>query len=274
MPTAGAQPDAAAVAARLQGAIEFARDAGGLTLRSFGGQGLDVERKRDGSEVTAADRQAEQRLRALIAEAFPGDGVLGEEFGETRSQSGWRWVLDPIDGTTSFVHGVPLYGTLIACEHGGRTLAGVIHMPALGETVYASAGAGAWHVPAGGGQPRRARVSSVATIAEAMMCTTSFGYFRQAGLADAMGPLFERFGRTRGWSDCYAHVLCATGRIDAVVEPVLNPWDIAPMQVIYAEAGGRTSDWAGRPGAYNPNGIATNGLIHEELLGLLRPFSR
>ncbi|HZW10924.1 MAG TPA: inositol monophosphatase family protein, partial [Phycisphaerales bacterium] len=96
----------------------------------------------------------------------------------------------------------------------------------------------------------------------------------RAGAERAMLPLLERFGNSRGWSDCYAHVLCATGRVDAVVEPVLNPWDIAPMQVIYPEAGGRTSDWAGRPGAYHPDGIATNGLIHDELLATLRPFLR
>jgi histidinol phosphatase-like enzyme (inositol monophosphatase family) len=260
-------------AARLDAALHFAREAGALILRSFHARSFEIDTKRDGSEVTTADREAEQRLRALIAAAFPGDGVLGEEFGATPSSSGWRWVLDPIDGTTSFVHGVPLFGTLIACERDGSTRAGVIHMPALAETVYASAGAGAWHVAAGAETPRPARVSRVGSIADAMACTTSYIYFRRARAEGAMLPLLERFGNSRGWSDCYAHVLCATGRIDAVVEPVLHPWDIAPMQVIYAEAGGRTSDWAGRPGAYNANGVATNGLIHDELLALLRPFA-
>lgn len=263
-----------ATAARLDAALRFARAAGDLTLRYFRGSAFEVETKRDGSEVTTADRECEQRLRALISEAFPGDGVLGEEFGETPSSSGWRWVLDPIDGTASFVHGVPLFGTLVACEFGGLTRAGVIHMPALSETVYASEGEGAWHIAMGGGPPRRAGVSRVGTLADAMMCTTSYTYFSRTSTEGAVIPLFESFGDSRGWSDCYAHVLCATGRIDAVVEPVLNPWDIAPMQVIYGEAGGRTSDWAGRPGAYRPNGVATNGLIHDELLDLLRPFAR
>ncbi|MBK7403602.1 MAG: inositol monophosphatase [Phycisphaerales bacterium] len=267
------RPDPKAVAERLQEAMAFARDAGDIVLGYFGGGAYSVDVKRDGSEVTTADRNAEQRLRELIALRFPGDGVLGEEFGETASTTGWRWVLDPIDGTASFVHGVPLFGTLIACEFDGHTLAGVIHMPALGESVYASQGAGAWHVRSPGAEPVRARVSRVETLERAMACTTSFDYFRRAGAEPALQAVFETFGSTRGWSDCYAHVLCTTGRIDAVVEPVLHPWDIAPMQVIYPEAGGRTSDWRGNPGAYGANGVATNGLIHEAALALLRPFA-
>jgi histidinol phosphatase-like enzyme (inositol monophosphatase family) len=268
------------IGARLEAALAFAREAGAVTLRYFGARGgvgaggFEVSTKRDGSEVTTADREAEQRLRGLIERAFPGDGVLGEEFGERPSVSGWRWVLDPIDGTASFVHGVPLYGTLVACEFGGQTRAGVIHMPVLGETVYAGEGGGAWHIGREGASPARARVSGISSTAEAMMCTTSYGYYRQAGLEPALTAVFERFGKSRGWSDCYAHVLCATGRIEAVVEPVLHPWDIAPMQVIYAEAGGRTTDWAGRPGSYHPTGVSTNGLVHEELLELLAPFAR
>lgn len=261
------------IATRLAAAVDFALQAGAVTIRYFGTTGFEVETKRDGSEVTTADREAERCLRGLIERAFPGDGVLGEELGEKPSASGWRWVLDPIDGTASFVHGVPLYGTLVACEWERQTQAGVIHLPALAETVYAGRGTGAWHLSRGGAEPARARVSGVARAAEAMMCTTTYTYFRRAGRGPAMQALFDRFGDTRGWSDCYAHALCATGRIDAVVEPMLNPWDIAPMQVIYPEAGGRTSDWAGRTGAYNTNGVSTNGLIHDEVLTVLRPFA-
>lgn len=266
-------PAPEAVDARLREAIAFARSAGELALGYFGGSAYTVDLKRDGSEVTTADRNAEERLRKLIGEAFPGDGVLGEEFGESPSATGWRWILDPIDGTASFVHGVPLFGTLVACEFEGRTLAGVIHMPALGETVYASEGCGAWHVPRLHGPPSRAAVSRVMSLDRAMACTTSFDYFRHAGVEDALAAVHQGFGSTRGWSDCYAHVLCATGRIDAVVEPVLHPWDIAPMQVIYPEAGGRATDWRGRSGAYHPNGIATNGLIHDQVLQLVRPYA-
>ncbi len=257
---------------RLDAALEFARAAGELTLEYFGGSGFEVSTKRDGSQVTTADRGAETLLRERIDAAFPDDGILGEEFGEKASANGWRWVLDPIDGTVSFVHGVPLYGTLVACEYTNETQVGVIHMPALGETVYASAGRGAWQVPKPGAEPTRAQVSATGEIGDAMMCTTAFGYFRQAGTEAALGELYSRFGKTRGWSDCYAHVLCATGRIDAVVEPVLHPWDIAPMQVIYPEAGGRITDWRGCRGSHHPTGLATNGRFHDELVALLAPF--
>ncbi len=261
------------IAARMAAALDFARQAGDITLGYFGGSGFAVERKQDGSEVTTADREAELCLRGLIGGAFPEDGILGEEFDEKPSASGWRWVLDPIDGTASFVRGVPLYGTLVACEYAQKTHVGVIQMPALGETVYASEGGGAWHSRSPGDEPREARVSRVEEVSSAMMCTTSFDYFEQVQAESAMTVLLDRFGSTRGWSDCYAHVLCATGRVDAVVEPVLHPWDIAPMQVIYPEAGGCMSDWRGREGAYHPTGVASNSLLHRELLALLAPIA-
>lgn len=264
--------EAEGVRVRLEAALEFARAAGELTLGFFGGTGFEVSTKRDGTQVTTADRGAEGLLRERIGAGFPGDGILGEEFGETASGNGWRWVLDPIDGTVSFVHGVPLYGTLVACELDGVSRVGVIHLPALGETVYASEGCGAWHVGGSGAEPVRAGVSGTGCMGEAMLCTTSFGYFAEAGVEASLGELHSRFGKTRGWSDCYAHVLCTTGRVDAVVEPVLHPWDIAPMQVIYPEAGGRISDWRGRRGSRYPTGVASNGVFHDELIGLLGPF--
>lgn len=261
------------MAARMASALDFAREAGDITLGYFGGSGFAVEQKLDGSEVTIADREAEECLRKLIEHAFPDDGILGEEFPEKPSASGWRWVLDPIDGTASFVRGVPLYGTLVACEYAGATRVGVIHMPVLGETVYACEGGGAWHIPGPGGEPRGARVSRVGSLASATLCTTSLDYFRQVGAESAMGVLLERAGMTRGWSDCYAHVLCVTGRVDVVVEPpVLKPWDIAPMQVIYPEAGGRVSDWLGRGGSKYPSALGSNGLLHGEVLELLGRF--
>ena len=253
----------------LDAALAFAREAGELTLGYFGGTAFEVSKKRDGTAVTTADRGAEQLLRKRIGESFPEDGILGEEFGEKESAGGWRWVLDPIDGTFSFVCGVPLYGTLVACEFEGEALAGVIHMPALGETVYASAGEGAWHVPSKGDTPVAARVSAIDELRNATVCTTSHEYFVQAKLESALGVLYERAGHTRGWSDCYAHLLAATGRIDAVVEPVLHPWDIAPMQIIYPEAGGAVSDWLGRPGSHHTTGVAGTRGVHRELVGLL-----
>ena len=143
---------------RLESAVAFARQAGDFTLTHFQRDDLAVETKADASPVTVADRGAEQLLRSLIAAAFPTDGILGEELGEQPGTSGYRWILDPIDGTKSFIHGVPLFGTLVGIERGGRSVVGVIHIPALAETAYAAAGQGAWYVK-GDAAPRRARVS-------------------------------------------------------------------------------------------------------------------
>lgn len=258
--------------ARLDGAVRFAREAGQSTLGLFRAGAVEVERKADGSEVTAADRGAEQLLRDRIGAAFPHDAILGEEFGESPGTSGYRWLLDPIDGTTSFVHRVPLYGTLVAVEAGGRAVAGAVYLPGLDEMVYAGAGGGAWHVTAGG-EPRRAHVSRSPSLAGAMVLATSGDYFRKAGMPGAWEAVAARAGATRGWSDCYAHVLVATGRAEAVVEPRLSPWDIAPMQVIIEEAGGRCTDWAGRATMHAPQALTSNGLVHDELLAILRTWA-
>src|SRR5262249_25088873 len=144
---------------------------GDITLRYFQTTHFKVDTKRDGSPVTTADREAEEHLRGAIAAAFPADSILGEEFGLKEGSSGFKWLLDPIDGTASFVCGVPLYGVLIGIEHDGRVAAGVIHMPALDETVYAARGSGAWHVVRKG-DPAPARVSRVAALSQAVVCTT------------------------------------------------------------------------------------------------------
>jgi histidinol-phosphatase len=265
-------PDSA-ILSRLDLARSLAREAGLRTLGPFFGRSLTVHTKRDGTAVTEADRACETFLRDGILTAFPADAVLGEEFGLTEGDSGYRWILDPIDGTTSFIHGVPLFGTLIAVEHEGRPAAGVIHMPALDETVYAARGSGAWHSRAGS-DPARARVSAVDRLAEAMVITTSLDYFKPAGIASAWDAIRARSSATRGWSDCYAFLLVATGRAEAAVEPCVKLWDVAAIQPIIEEAGGIFSDWSGRPDASAPMCLATNGRIHDELLSIVRPYAR
>jgi histidinol phosphatase-like enzyme (inositol monophosphatase family) len=265
-------PESTSLADRLRHALAFARAAGDLTLEAFDSRRVRAERKADGSVVTATDRAAERLLREAIVEAFPDDGVLGEELGETTGRSGYRWILDPIDGTASFVNGVPLYGTLVAVEHAGRPVVGVVHLPALDETVYAARGGGAWH-QRGQADPTSATVSAVSALDEALLATTSLDYFAQAGLGDALPALAARAGSTRGWSDCYAHALLATGRVDAVVEPVMNPWDLAAMTIVVEEAGGRCSDWEGRADPYPRRSIASNGAVHDELLAVVAPWS-
>ena len=260
--------DADPIAARLEIALGAARAAGERTLHGLRTRRFGVHTKDDGTPVTDVDRDAERILREAIGAAFPDDAVLGEEFGEREGTSGYRWVLDPIDGTKSFVHGVPLYGTLVAVERDGRSVAGVIHMPGLDETVHASEGGGAWHT-VGGDEPVRARVSDVRDPKAGLFCTTSPGYFERSGQRELFNSLCAAFGDMRGWSDCYAHVLVATGRAEIVVEPEIHPWDVAPMTVIMREAGGRYTGWNGEESAYEPNGVATNGHLHEAVIRLL-----
>ena len=262
-----------AIDRRLALAVSMARAAGELALGHFRSPDLAIERKGDGSAVTLADRAAERLLRERIADAFPDDGVLGEEEAETPGTSGWTWILDPIDGTESFARGVPLFGTLVACELEREVVLGVIACPAAGEFVHAARGRGAfWSV--GGGTPRPARVSRAAGLSGAMIATTSLAGLDRTASPGARERLFAAGVRTRGWSDCYAYLLLATGRVDAAFDPVMQVWDNAALLPVVEEAGGRFTDLRGERTVRGGSAVATNGLVHDELLALLRvrPF--
>ncbi len=237
----------------------MARRAGELTLQHFRTDDLRIDRKDDGTPVTAADRGAERLLRDAIAEAHPEDGIYGEEEGETTGTSGRRWIIDPIDGTKAFTHGVPLYTNLLALEDADGIAIGVVNVPALAETVYAGRGLGCFC----NGAP--ARVSAKTGLAGSYVTTSSFSPWSDAQLAAA------RAARTnlRTWGDGYGYVLVATGRVEAMVDPVAELYDLAPMPVILAEAGGRFTDLAGDEGPGRGSGVATNGEVHDEVLGLL-----
>lgn len=248
-------------------AVDAARQAGEVTLRYFRQNALEVTGKTDGTPVTRADREAESHLRSLIKTRFPSHSIMGEEQGQSGNSS-TRWILDPVDGTFSFVRGVPLYGTLIGLERDGEMVLGVLYMPALDELVYAARGLGAWHC-VGSATATRARVSSVASLDEALLCTTSSDYFRKAGIAGLLPELAGRLGHNRGWSDCYAALLVATGRAEAVVEPLIHPWDVAAIKPIIEEAGGRYTDWSGEKSIHRPTALMSNGLVHDELIAML-----
>ena len=256
------------LASRLDFAVALAAEVGELILRYFDDPELTVERKRDATPVTVADRQAEQLIRDRVAESWPGDGVLGEEFDETTGTSGFRWILDPIDGTKSFIHHVPLFGTLIGLEHDGQMVAGVCRMPALDEVAYGGTGLGAWWQQ-GGGDPRPARVSSVQRLDEALFCTTTITRWRTLGRQDVFDRLCGRSSLARGWSDCYGHLLVATGRADVMVDPVMNVWDAAALLPIVQEAGGHFLTLDGRPVVDGGNGLSVNAEIRDEVLGLI-----
>ncbi|HEX2188463.1 MAG TPA: inositol monophosphatase family protein [Longimicrobiaceae bacterium] len=222
-------------------AVRLAGGAGAVTLDHFGSAA--VELKGDGTEVTAADRAAEEFMREALREAFPDDGILGEEGDDVPSRSGRRWVVDPIDGTRSFSCGVPLYGVLVALEEEGRSVLGCCHFPALGETLVAARGAGAWH----NGRP--ARVSACDDLAAARVTTSGLEYWRDRS-SDADRAGFDRLVRAtrfcRTWGDAYGYFLVAVGRMDLYVDPICGAhWDIAPMGPIFEETGGRLTTFAG-----------------------------
>ena len=254
---------------RLELALSAAREAGGLTLRYFRRDDLKVDRKGDDSPVTAADREAEAHLRRRIAEAFPDDAILGEELPERAGISGFRWILDPIDGTKSFIHGVPLYGTLIGVEYRGESVVGVNLIPALDQCVYAAREQGAWYV-SGDKPPVPAKVSECPRLAEGLFLTSEVANFDKTGRRRVYDRLQEAARLTRTWGDCYGYLMMAIGRAEVMVDPIMEVWDAAALLPILEEAGGTFTDWQGRPTIYSGEGIATNGRILDEVLAIAR----
>ncbi len=261
----------------LDTALSAAHDAGDVALSHFRKNGLHVETKHDGSPVTIADRETEKSLRRVITDRFPEHTILGEEYAAqnnerlaTDDDAKPQWIIDPIDGTASFIRGVPLFGTLIGVVVRGAPVVGVMHFPALGETVYAASGAGAWY-RSGDAPPIPARASFTARLADATICTTSDDYFRQTKSRGVWSTVRDACASTRGWSDSYAFLLLATGRIDAVVEPpMLHPWDAAAAIPVIQEAGGVWTSWDGACSLGRRSVAASNAPIHAELLDRIR----
>ena len=239
----------------LQAVTEVARLAGDLALRHYR-TGLAVDAKADGSPVTEADRAAEAAARAWIAQRFPHDTVLGEEFGLTGGgDGGRRWFIDPIDGTKTFVRGVPLWGTMIAVAEGDTVLAGAVYCPAVGELVAAARGEGCWHDGA------RCRVSATADLAQATLLVTDATFPYTPARAARWQALAPRVAVARTWGDCYGYLLVATGRAEAMLDDRLSPWDAAALVPIIEEAGGTWSDWAGTRALDGGDGVATNAAL-------------
>ncbi|MCP9496027.1 MAG: histidinol-phosphatase [Pyrinomonadaceae bacterium MAG19_C2-C3] len=243
-------------------AISMAREAGNLTLEYFrrGRGSLVVKRKSDDSFVTNADREAEAFMRCEIERRFPDDAILGEEAGESDGTSGRRWILDPIDGTYSFVHGVPLYGVLVGLEIEGEPALGVVNLPATDEVVYARRGGGCfWN-------NEKVTVSNTPHLKDALILSTDFGTCAQYGFGEACDELARTAKTRRTWGDAYGHILVATGRADVMFDPVMNVWDCAALLPIIKEAGGTFTDWAGKTTIYGGNAIATNGALFDEVM--------
>ncbi len=256
--------------ARLDLAIAAATLAGEHTLRYFRASDLAIETKPDHSPVTRADKESEQILRNQLAKHFPQDSIVGEEFGTQQGTTGYNWYLDPIDGTQSFIRGVPLYGVMMGLEHKDQAVAGVIVFPALDEIVYAAKGLGAWWSdgldPI---DPKEARVTRVSDLSNACLSTTSTRGFDRIGKTDQFRNLLNSVDLHRGLPDCYGHYLVATGRAEIMIDPEMNVWDCAPLQTIIEEAGGKFSDLQNNATIHGDNAISTNGILHDKVLGIL-----
>lgn len=246
----------------LQAVEEVARLAGEVAMRHFK-SGLTVEIKGDGSPVTIADRSAERAAREWIESRFPADGIVGEELGVARESAARRWILDPIDGTKTFVRGVPLWGTLVAVAAGEDVLAGAAYFPAIGEMLVAARGEGCWW------NGSRARVSMINRIADATVLTTDERFARTPERAHGWRTLAAQSAVSRSWGDCYGYLLVATGRAEAMMDGVLAAWDVAAFAPIVEEAGGVLTDWSGRRTAFGGSAIATNAALADTVRQLL-----
>jgi histidinol-phosphatase len=254
-----ADPDLLTVLAVAQ---EAAFVGGRRTLAYFGTGTAATEWKADQTPVTLADREAERLIRGVIGRAFPDHAILGEEDGETAGSAPVRWIVDPLDGTLTFVRGVPLYGTLIGVEVRGEPAVGVVYLPALDEMVAAARGLGCtWN-----GRPCRA--SATTSLSEALAVVTDERAARTR--SGAWDRIVARTALQRTWADCYGYVLVATGRAEVSLDPIMNVWDCAPLLPIVEEAGGRFTDWSGRRTIHGGEAVATNGALHDQIVALLR----
>jgi histidinol-phosphatase len=248
--------------ARYEAALDAATKASQLALRHFD-HNVAVEWKQDKSPVTIADRDAEQLLRTALLGAFPGDGFLGEEFGDHPGTTGYRWIVDPIDGTRSFVRDIPIWGTLVGLEYQGEQIAGVVAAPALGHTWRALRGDGAYR------GDRRIHVSDVSELSQATLFYTNLSWFDRAGKREHFLRLAARTQNHRGYGDFWGHMLVAQGSGDLMAEAGVHVWDVAAVKPIVEEAGGRFSDWDGTPDIHRPDIVVSNGKLHEVALRVL-----
>jgi histidinol-phosphatase len=252
------------MASDLQLALTAVDLADRLTLSSFRRPSLAIETKPDLSPVTEADREAEVVIRQLIARERPADAVLGEEMGS--SGAGYRrWLIDPIDGTVNFVRGIPVWATLVGLEVDGVMEIGVVSAPALGRRWWARHGEGAF-AGAPGHSGARISVSQVARLADAAISCGSVGDFPEPR---RIADLTTKVKRDRGFGDFWSHMLVAEGACEAGLDPVVSIWDIAPLQVIVNEAGGKFTDFSGEARLDGGNALSSNGLVHDELIGAL-----
>jgi histidinol-phosphatase len=246
-------------------ALRLADAADAISMARFGAQDLEITTKADATHVTDADRAVEQRIRSMLADERPGDAILGEELG-TEGDAPRQWIIDPIDGTAHFLRGAPIWATLIALAVDGKPVVGVVSSPALGARWWAAEGSGAWTDPA---EPRPLRVSRVASLADAVLSYNAIQGWDGAGRLDDLVALQREVWRARSYGDAWSYMLLAEGKLDAVAEFDLKPYDMAALVPVVEEAGGRFTSVDGLAGPWHGSALATNGALHGELLGRL-----
>ncbi|MGH1522716.1 inositol monophosphatase family protein [Leifsonia sp. L25] len=249
-------------------ALRLADLADSISSAHFRERGLHIDTKPDRTFVTEADLAVERAIREALAAERPGDGILGEEYG-TEGDAARQWIIDPIDGTSNYLRGVPVWGTLIALAENGKPVVGVVSSPALGKRWWAAAGTGAWTTDATGAEPRRMRVSGVDDLANASISFQSIAQWDQAGYLDRLVALTRRVWRDRAYGDMWAYMLLADGLLDAVGEFDVKTYDLAALIPIVEEAGGTFTSVNGEPGPSHGSSLASNGLLHTALLDAL-----
>lgn len=261
-------------------ALSLADAADHITMSRFESSDLRIETKPDLTPVSDADTAVEKELREIIAAQSPGDDVLGEEFGGTATFKGRQWVIDPIDGTKNFVRGVPVWATLIALLEDGKPVVGAVSAPALTRRWWAAEGMGAWRsfsTPAATGadhpipsaEPRQLQVSGVAAIGDSSVAISSLSGWADCGLREQLISLTDDAWRLRGYGDFWSYMLVAEGAVDIAAEPEVSLWDLAALVPIISEAGGRFTSVNGEDGPHGGSAVATNGTLHDAVLGYL-----
>lgn len=246
----------------LDAVAEVARIGGDIAMRHYG-RTPETRTKSDGSPVSIADVEAERAVREWIEQKFPNDGIVGEELPPVRANAARRWILDPIDGTYTFLQSVPLWGTLVAVAEGDGVLAGAAYFPAVGEIIAAARGEGCWW------NGSRAAVSTVSELGNARLVTTDARFLRDAERRKRWQQLQDTARTMRTWGDCYGYLLVATGRADVMVDDVISDWDCAALMPIVEEAGGLFTDWRGRATPFGGDAIATNAKLHAAVREIL-----
>ncbi|WP_016933538.1 histidinol-phosphatase [Rhodococcus sp. R1101] len=249
-------------------ALRLADASDSITRARFGALDLKVDDKPDLSPVSDADLAVERTIREMLGEQRPDDAVLGEEFGGDAVFRGRQWVVDPIDGTKNFVRGVPVWASLISLLEDGVPVVGAVSAPALNRRWWAAAGSGAW-VSHDREQPRRISVSQVADLASSSLSFSSLSGWHERGIRDRFVALTDDVWRVRAYGDFFSYCLLAEGALEIALEPEVSLWDLAALDILVREAGGRFTNLEGAAGPHGGSAVATNGRLHDEVLSRL-----